>query len=149
MENTNPVTWNAGIADVAQKVADGFSCGAQLEHSHSSYQGKGLGENLAYGFDFESGASINAWFNEIHLYDYSKPGFYENTGHFTQLVWASTTQIGCGYKVCPPEENGVYVVCEYMPQGNVILAGEGVTDPNIFFEENVNKPKDKSLAINA
>ncbi len=45
-------------------------------------------------------------------------------GHFTQVVWKSTTHIGCGYNPCSVNiggqiYNGVYV-CQYSPNGNVL-----------------------------
>lgn len=61
---------------------------------------------------------------EVSLYDFERPGFSETTGHFTQLVWVRTQQVGCAIGVCP---NGVSVgtvtwrgklyVCEYWPPG--------------------------------
>lgn len=51
------------------------------------------------------------------------------TGHFTQLVWKNTTQVGCSRKECNAGQQGGhgdapgwYVVCEYAPAGNVIGA---------------------------
>jgi hypothetical protein len=38
------------------------------------------------------------------------------TGHFTQVVWRQTTQLGCGVSTC----RGMDIwVCEYDPPGNV------------------------------
>lgn len=64
-------------------------------------------------------------------YNLKKPGFDEETGHFTQLVWANTTSVGCGRTACEGDDDdddklrGVYVVCEYWPKGNVIWSGKG------------------------
>ena len=38
-------------------------------------------------------------------------------GHYTQLVWASTEDVGCGMAVCP--SRGQVWVCNYRPRGNV------------------------------
>ncbi len=64
-------------------------------------------------------------------YDYSAPVFSEGTGHFTQMVWAGTTAVGCamtGPETCPkgfldPRSGRTWphaymLVCEYDKPGN-------------------------------
>lgn len=134
MIDTNPLEWNDDIQKIAQSYADDFVCGSDLVHSSNSYDGHSLGENLAIGYDFFAAGGVTAWFNENTLYDWNNPGFSEATGHFTQLVWAATTQLGCGFKDCG---NGYYLVCNYYPTGNVIM---GASDtPNILFSQNVHQ----------
>lgn len=78
-------------------------------------------------------ASVDAWGLEREKYNFNKPGFSEETGHFTQVVWRNTTSVGCGRQNCNGMDGtpGWYVVCEYYPPGNV----EG--DNNQFFVDNV------------
>lgn len=54
----------------------------------------------------------------MEQYNYDNPNFSEKTGHFTQLVWKSTTGVGCGARLCGIR--GWYLACEYWPPGNVI-----------------------------
>lgn len=89
-------------------------------------------------------AAIAAWGDEGLLYDYQAPtGFSEETGHFTQLVWRATVEVGCaavdcGYSTGPDGKDasgsykraqGWFVVCEYSPPGNMLgemkAVGEG------------------------
>lgn len=71
--------------------------------------------------------SIDAWYNEINLYNYSIPQFYEKTGHFTQLVWGSSQRIGIGISL---NSNGILVVVmEFSPVGNINIP--------IYFTTNV------------
>jgi len=56
-------------------------------------------------------------------------------GHFTQVVWKNSTELGCGaaqgVKTFQGNQyNAFYVVCQYGPAGNVI--GQ--------FDDNVIKP---------
>ena len=118
--------WNDTLASYAQHYADtSFSCdNVQLVHSNGPY-----GENLAVGYD--GGFSpVEAWYKEINQYDYSKPGFSEATGHFTQLVWKSTSQVGCARVMCHNSWRQ-YTICEYSDQrGNVV--GKGPNGVNNF-----------------
>ncbi|KAJ5787671.1 hypothetical protein N7457_002661 [Penicillium paradoxum] len=83
--------WNDTLAEYSRKWAEACI----WKHSKSSY-----GENLAYGFANAS-AAVMAWGDEGDMYDYELPtGFTEETGHFTQLVWKATTQVGCAAVNC-------------------------------------------------
>jgi recyclin-1 len=85
-------------------------------------------------------AAIGAWANESKSYDYSAPGFSEQTGHFTQLVWKATRQLGCAVTNCsaydPNNSNGEafgwFVVCEYAPPGNVVGDGNKLFTANVL-----------------
>lgn len=47
-----------------------------------------------------------AWGDEGDIYDFGLPtGFSEETGHFTQLVWKATTQVGCAAVNCGYSED--------------------------------------------
>lgn len=71
---------------------------------------------------FHSWASfVNMWGSERKQHNFNSPGFSPATGHFTQVVWKKTTDVGCGWKLChggPRKANGYYVVCKYSPAGN-------------------------------
>ncbi|CAI4043665.1 hypothetical protein SKDZ_10G1340 [Saccharomyces kudriavzevii ZP591] len=109
-KDTPALTWSNTLATYAQDYADNYDCSGTLTHSGGPY-----GENLALGYDATS--AVDAWYNEISSYDFSNPGFSGNTGHFTQVVWKSTTQVGCGIKTCGGAW-GDYVICSYDPAGN-------------------------------
>ena len=47
---------------------------------------------------------------EEPYYNWNLPGFAEKTGHFTQLVWKETTQVGCGVTFCPPGPGSPFVI---------------------------------------
>ena len=76
---------------------------------------------------------VDSWYNQIKFYDFEKPRFNQRARQFSQVVWRSTTRIGCGLSgVC---RNGLYYffgICKYFKIGNIV--GE--------FESNVNLPLD-------
>ncbi|KAK0479585.1 CAP domain-containing protein [Armillaria novae-zelandiae] len=77
------------------------------------------GRTLLQGYASAS-ASVSAWGDEGKQYSCSNPGFSSATGHFTQLVWKSTTKVGCGRVNCNGSNGtpGWYLTCEYSPAGN-------------------------------
>ncbi|QID86457.1 Sterol binding protein [Saccharomyces pastorianus] len=111
-KDTGSLTWSDTLATYAQNYADSYDCSGNLVHSGGAY-----GENLALGYG--TTASVDAWYNEISSYDYSNPGFTEDAGHFTQVVWKGTSQVGCGLKSCGGQW-GDYVICSYQNPGNYI-----------------------------
>jgi len=98
--------WDAELAGYAAKHA------ARCQFKHSDYP---YGENLAIGYPSASEA-IKAWYGENKNYSYQHPGFSHNTGHFTQLIWKSTTKVGCAIAACDGRN---LLVCEYSPMGNI------------------------------
>ncbi|TPP65506.1 GLIPR1 protein 1 [Fasciola gigantica] len=64
------------------------------------------------------------WFDEHADYDFSSGNCRSGMcGHYTQLVWASTTHVGCGVRDCGFNANfpyGLSIVCNYGPGGNMI-----------------------------
>jgi hypothetical protein len=61
----------------------------------------------------------NSWYSEISSYNYSSPGFSSATGHFTQVIWNGSTQLGIGIAFSSNNQS-VTVVANYYPAGNVI-----------------------------
>lgn len=105
------LVWDETLANYARHHA----ARCEFKHSHGKY-----GENLSIGFPTVTDA-IHAWYAEHTDYDYTKPHFSMKTGHFTQLVWKSTTHLGCALVDCTGQNGlqGDYLVCEYNPPGNI------------------------------
>ena len=107
--NVSSLAWNSTLAKFA---ADWVDRSCKMEHSGGPY-----GENLAIGYQ-NATAAVEAWGDERDMFDFKDGGFSKKTGHFTQLVWKTSRQVGCGRKDCG-EGKGWYLACEYYPGGNV------------------------------
>ncbi|KHO01199.1 Allergen V5/Tpx-1-related protein [Metarhizium album ARSEF 1941] len=107
--NAPDLTWNETLASFATGHLERSDC--EFKHSGGPY-----GENLALGFPNVT-ASVEAWGNERDKFDWENFRFQFETGHFTQLVWKTTTSVGCDRRVCA--KSGWYLACEYWPRGNV------------------------------
>ncbi len=103
------LTWSAELAASAQQWA------SRCLIMHAP-RGK-FGENLAWGYKRTPDSVVDAWYKEVRDYDYRRPGFASSTGHFTQVVWKSTRQVGCGVATCLLGSLRFWV-CRYAPQGN-------------------------------
>ena len=109
---------NSEIENVAQAYSEHLSSIEKLIHSDNKY-----GENLYYcyasnGICVTGTKASQSWYNEVWQYDFNNPKFTSGTGHFTQLVWKGSKEIGCG-AACN-SNNKCYVTCNYYPAGNVM-----------------------------
>ncbi|CAN0349960.1 unnamed protein product [Lampetra planeri] len=82
----------------------------------------GCGENLFMSSNPRSWDEVvHSWYDEV-----TTPGFQYGTGavgpgavgHYTQLVWYSSFQIGCSVNFCATAKKYFYV-CHYCPAGNL------------------------------
>jgi len=107
------LTWSDTLSQQGQAWAE------MCKIKHSTL---GHGENIyVTSGRFDGAQATTAWYQEILQYDFGSPGFSSGTGHFTQVVWKGTTEIGCGVAYCSNMKNfgaGYLAVCEYSPPGN-------------------------------
>ena len=113
-----PLTWDDALAQEAEAYAQELARRHRFEHDRDR---NGHGENL-YWYSASTNTPMSdaskSWYDEIEVYRYRKccgPNFSE-TGHYTQMVWHSTTVVGIGVAVSSKGET--YVVARYNPSGN-------------------------------
>jgi hypothetical protein len=116
-------TWSDAAAQVAQAWAN------NCVYEHNVNRGN-RGENIAA--DAPPGGLtvtqvVALWAGEAAFYDYATNtcAAGEDCGHYTQIVWRSTTAVGCGMATCTtgsPFGSGSwdFWVCDYEPPGNFV-----------------------------
>lgn len=117
--------WSNELATYAQEWADylAFEYQCTMEHRGTLNMNiKGYGENLFWGkgMDYSPTYASQAWYSEIEIYIYTEitaDNFHE-TGHYTQMVWKNTKELGMGIAICP--DGATIIVANYNPPGNYL-----------------------------
>ncbi|KAF8914212.1 CAP domain-containing protein [Gymnopilus junonius] len=122
--NATALQWSTDLAQKAESWAD--QC--QFRHTNGVLSGELYGENIAAGTgDFPITAAVATFVQDQNDYNPAHPNYL----HFTQVVWKSTTELGCAVSQCP----GIFdkslglaslYVCLYNPVGNVIGQAPGL-----------------------
>jgi pathogenesis-related protein 1 len=120
-----PLTWSPEAASVARAWAN------ECKFEHNPNRGN-YGENLAAAAPPDSKTNqgtVMDWASEAANYSYSgntcAPG--KVCGHYTQVVWRNTTQVGCATVICTKNSpfgaqfpKWQLWVCDYAPPGNYV-----------------------------
>ena len=165
--NANTLKWNSSLANRAQQWADYLAreencvmrhpinndaeCNTYLNGNcnNASSDGQNIAswsssnpnqtnndsltiQGKTYSNAYE--LAVRGWFDECEAYKNNTSG---DTGHFSQLMWSDTTDVGCGVSECKNGDSKGLVVCNYSPAGNVNLkkgksdkVKDGVTCPS-------------------
>lgn len=113
---TDSVIWSDDLEQEAQNWANNLAKTCNMKHSDTEY-----GENIYWGMEKSSPSEVvTLWADEKKYYsgqEISNNNFMK-FGHYTQLVWYNTTEIGCAKATC--KNGGEIWVCNYNPSGNYI-----------------------------
>ena len=113
-----PLAWDDTLAATAQEWANRIAASGAVPPPH-----RAAGENLFWGTagQWQPKDVLEIWEGESKNYDRATntcaPG--KNCVHFTQVVWTTTTRLGCGIaKGMSKGEATDFIVCNYSPPGN-------------------------------
>jgi hypothetical protein len=117
-----PLTWDPSLEAGAASYAAGLAFTGAFQHS-DRHARPGIGENLWEGsrgyYSLEQ--MIGGWASEKRVFvpgifpAVSRTGNWEDVGHYTQMVWPTTTRVGCALA---SGRNDV-LVCRYASAGNI------------------------------
>lgn len=118
-----PLAWDMGLAAGAHAYAAHLARTNRWGHSPRSMR-VGQGENLWMGTTgaYQVPTMVNSWIGERRWFRpgifpaVSATGNWSQVGHYTQLIAARTTRVGCAIQ---SNRNWTYLVCRYSPSGNV------------------------------
>lgn len=114
------LAWSESLAAASQTWADRLATSNTFEHSQSSGYGENLWRGTAGAFSLTE--MVEAWGDEQEYFipnrsfpDLSTTGNWADVGHYTQIVWRDTTEVGCGLATANGQD---VLVCRYAPPGN-------------------------------
>ncbi|CAG0913318.1 unnamed protein product [Notodromas monacha] len=129
-QNMRKLTWDSEAASIAQLMVD--QCKYEHDRVRNTIKGSVIynGQNLfaSWGSSLSTTSSwtaaVDAWYSEVK--DWSSANinpykFASATGHYTQVVWATTERVGCGAIVYQAPGSSSYTklyACNYAPAGN-------------------------------
>jgi len=141
----NRLSWNSDLALIAQRWANQCNFASDDNRNASLTGATGpvvyVGQNV-YGYLDPAATflppstypqpsywdqAIDSWFNEVQFFNRDNVSSYvyqASSGHYTQVVWGATTDIGCGFTQWRNSANQVprILVCNYGIGGNKVGA---------------------------
>jgi len=118
-----PVTWNEELAAGALAHAQYMAATGIYGHDQTPGRRKKSGENLwrgqrgLFSYDIMVGVMVDEarHFRPGAFPDNSRTGNWSDVAHYTQIVWPTTTEVGCALASSATTD---YFVCRYAPTGN-------------------------------
>ncbi|KAK4292159.1 hypothetical protein Pmani_035049 [Petrolisthes manimaculis] len=117
----SPLTLSKKLNQFAKDWADNLAKRDILQHrpSNNSY-----GENLYVCWSsnntttMKGSEAVHSWYSEIKDYTFGREPVNLDAGHFTQVVWLDSKELGVGWSRA--KSGKVYVVANYNPAGNFV-----------------------------
>ncbi len=116
-----PLSWSEDLADYAEQWAQQLADrGFDMEHRPNNR----YGENIYWSAGRSASPTdvVNSWGEEVADYNYQNNTCDGVCGHYTQVVWENTQEVGCAVvRGTHPEYRTQEVwVCNYNPPGNYV-----------------------------
>jgi len=115
--HVGPLSWSNKLANTAQLWADHLLKTGRFYHRPHPGYGENLFEITGTVTSATPDEVVAGWSAEALDYDYSSNQCHSACGHYTQIVWRSTYEVGCAVARTTGRE---VWVCEYNPPGNIV-----------------------------
>jgi hypothetical protein len=118
-----PLAWDNALANAAAAYGRNLVRLGALRHSARATR-PGQGENLWMGTRgaFHPSVMVGSWSAERSLFRpgifpaVSRTGNWADVGHYSQMIWPTTTRVGCAIV---SGRRADVLVCRYAPAGNI------------------------------
>ncbi|WP_394727607.1 CAP family protein [Altererythrobacter sp. GH1-8] len=115
--------WSQRLAREAEQWAQAIAREGRMRHASIDERG-GAGENLWMGSagNYSASFMVRAFAEEKRHFrpgefpDISRTGNWRDVGHYTQVVWHETREVGCAVA---RNQRDDFLVCRYWPAGNI------------------------------
>lgn len=115
--NVPDLKWSDSLAAESLKWANHLADINTMKHSETN-----AGENIASGVNIDYVTLVDiSWGKEKSDFVYgafpdcSKSNNWQHVGHYTQMIWKNTTEVGCAIS---KKKEKAFLVCRYNPPGN-------------------------------
>ncbi|KAF8562031.1 hypothetical protein P879_07073 [Paragonimus westermani] len=114
---------NLRLDRMASEWAQKLKETGQLAYSGNKYNGQLMGENICDRLTVDGRITgqtlVGKWYQEGKQYVYEhEPESTKTLGHFTQLMWRKTKELGVGFTASNTPDRA-FIVCFYHPPGNI------------------------------
>jgi hypothetical protein len=125
----DPLVWSDKLAADAKVWAEHLATTGEFVHDTEHLPTLGEGENLAamswmgsHNTTVPIAQNMQGWVAEKNSYQGLPSATGTNvTGHYTQMVWRNTKEIGCATAMYTASGGGRDIlVCRYSPPGNIV-----------------------------
>jgi len=115
LHNSPPLKINRKLSELAQEWAHHLACKNILQYQKNVKYGQNI---LTFSGTKDAKSIVQIWYNEMKNYNFDRgDGFSSGCGHFTQMIWKSSEEIGIGYV---QRKSNYWIVVNYSPPGNFI-----------------------------
>ena len=119
MHGSPPLHLNHELCDIAYKYLKKLLEPDKIISSEL-YNGEILGENVfIYNCEKTFVEICELWYEENKKYNYNLNKFQIDTGHFSQMVWNKTKEVGFSF-LFDEKKNKTCGIALYYPAGNIL-----------------------------
>lgn len=118
----SPLQWSDTLAASAQSYAETLAASNRFAHSDTDGYGENLWKGTAGAYSMTD--MVNSWGEEKAYFipnapfpEVSTTDNWQDVGHYTQIIWEATTEVGCGLATGSGWD---ILVCHYSPPGNFV-----------------------------
>ena len=118
-----PLRWDPALAVAAASYGPALAALGTLRHSAKTER-PGQSENLWMGTRgfYSPEQMVGSWVSERAYFRpgpfpaVSSTGNWADVGHYTQMIWPTTTSVGCAVQRTGQWD---FLICRYAPKGNI------------------------------